>query len=85
MLSIYKVKICDVFEGCLKTFYYIILTATRFYTKVLTRLHKQTKDYLQFVWGSNLGPVKLSTELPTARHRCDITSKKAVYPRRNDA
>ena len=37
------------------------------------------------VWGSNLGPVKSDTMLPTARHRCDISSKEAVLPRRNDA
>ena len=37
------------------------------------------------VWGSNLGPVKLDTVLPTARHRCDISSKGAVLPGRNDA
>ena len=37
------------------------------------------------VWGSeffvsNLGPVKLDTMLPTTRHRCDLSSKKAVLP-----
>ena len=37
------------------------------------------------VWGSNLGPVKSDTVLPTARHRCDISSKGAVLPGRNDA
>ena len=37
------------------------------------------------VWGSNLGPIKLGTVLPTARHRCDISSKEAVLPGRNDA
>ena len=37
------------------------------------------------VWSSNLGPVKLDTVLPTACHRCDISSKGAVLPRRNDA
>ena len=37
------------------------------------------------VRGSNLGPVKLDTVLPTARHRCDISSKGAVLPGRNDA
>ena len=37
------------------------------------------------VWGSNLGPVKSDTVLPTARHRCDISSKEAVLPGRNDA
>ena len=30
------------------------------------------------VWGSNFGPVKSDTVLPTARHRCDIISKGAV-------
>ena len=29
----------------------------------------------QEVRGSNLGPVKLDTVLPTARHRCDVSSK----------
>ena len=37
------------------------------------------------VGGSNLGPVKSNTVLPTARHRCDISSKGAVLPGRNDA
>ena len=38
------------------------------------------------VRGSNLGPVKSDTVLlPTARHRCDISSKEAVLPGRNDA
>ena len=32
----------------------------------------------------NLGPVKSYTVLPTARHLCDISSKVAVLPRRND-
>ena len=36
------------------------------------------------VWGSNLGPVKSDTGLPTARHRCDISPKRAVLPGRND-
>ena len=35
--------------------------------------------------GSNLGPVKSDTVLPTARHRCNISSKGAVLPGRNDA
>ena len=34
--------------------------------------------------GSNLGPVKSDTVLPTARHRCDISSKEVVLPGRND-
>ena len=37
------------------------------------------------VRGSNLGPVKSDTVLPTARHRCSISSKGAVLPGRNDA
>ena len=36
------------------------------------------------IWGSNLVPVKSDTVLPTARHRCNISSKEAVLPRRND-
>ena len=36
------------------------------------------------VRGWNLGPVKLNLELPTARHRCDISSEGAVLPGRND-
>ena len=31
--------------------------------------------------GSNPGPVKLDTELPTTRQRCDISLKRAVSPR----
>ena len=37
------------------------------------------------VWSSNLGPVKSDTVWPTARHRCDISSKEAVLRGRNDA
>ena len=37
------------------------------------------------IWGSNLGPVKSDTVLPTARHRCDISSNEAVLPGCNDA
>ena len=37
------------------------------------------------VWGSNLRTVKSDTSLPTARHRCDISSKETVLPGRNDA
>ena len=37
------------------------------------------------VCGSNLGLVKSDTLLPTARHRCDISSKEAVLLGRNDA
>ena len=37
------------------------------------------------VLGSNLGPVKSEIVLPTARYYCDISSKKAVLPVRNDA
>ena len=37
------------------------------------------------VWGSNLGPVKSDTVLPTVRHRSDISSKGAVLPGRNDS
>ena len=34
--------------------------------------------------GSKLGPVKSDAVLPTARHRCNISSKGAVLPARND-
>ena len=37
------------------------------------------------VRGSNFEPVKSYTVLPTIRHRCDISSKEAVLPGRNDA
>ena len=37
------------------------------------------------VWGSNLGPVKSNSVLPIAHHRCNISSKEAVLPGRNDA
>ena len=36
------------------------------------------------VGGSNLGPVKLDTVLPMAGHRGNISSNKAMLPRRND-
>ena len=37
------------------------------------------------VRGSNLGPVKSDAVLSAARHRCNISSKGAVLPGRNDA
>ena len=37
------------------------------------------------VCDSYLRPVKSNSVLPTARHRCDISSKGAELPRRNDA
>ena len=46
----------------------------------------ETRSFLgREVWGSNLWPVKLNTVLQTVRHRCDISSKEAVLPRRNNA
>ena len=33
----------------------------------------------QEVWNSNLGPVKLDTVLPKARHPCDIFPKKLCW------
>ena len=45
-----------------------------------------TRSFLdREVGGSNLGPVKSDTVLPTVRHRCNISSKGAVLPERNDA
>ena len=38
------------------------------------------------MWGSNyLGQVKSNIDLPTTRHHCDIFSKVAVWPGRNNA
>ena len=37
------------------------------------------------VCGPNLGPVKSDSELPTSRHRFDISSKEAVLSRHNEA
>ena len=37
------------------------------------------------VWGSNLGPVKSNSVLPTVRHCCDISLKRAVLHGRTDA
>ena len=37
------------------------------------------------VQGSNIGPVKSNTVLPTAHHRCHISLKEAVVPGPNDA
>ena len=48
--------------------------------RALTRSSLERK-----VRSSNLGLVKSNTVLPTASHRCDISSKGAVLPRRNDA
>ena len=36
------------------------------------------------ILGFNLGPVKLVTELLTARHRYNISSKKAVFTGHNN-
>ena len=37
------------------------------------------------VCGSNLGPAKSGTVLPTARHRRNVSSQGTVLPERNDA
>ena len=50
------------------------------YSRTVTRRWMERE-----VWGSSLGPVKSDTVLPTARHRCDISSKGALLPGRNDA
>ena len=47
--------------------------------QAVTRLFLERK-----VRGSNLWPVKSDTVLPTARHRCNISSERAVLPGRND-
>ena len=39
----------------------------------------------QEVLGPNLGPIKLDSVLPTARHRCSISLKGTVLPRCNNA
>ena len=36
------------------------------------------------VWGSNLGPIKSDTVLPTTHRHCDISLKGAVLPGCND-
>ena len=47
---------------------------------------KETRTPLEReVWGSNLGPFKSDTVLPTASYRWDISSKGAVLPWRKDA
>ena len=68
-----------------------------FYQPVGRALMRLSLDYIEFVtrssistleWkvcGSNLGPVKSDAVLPTARQRCNISSKGAVLPGRNDA
>ena len=48
--------------------------------RAVTRLSMERE-----VWGSNLGPIKSDTVLPTAWHRCGISSKEAVLPGRNEA
>ena len=47
--------------------------------RAVTRLPLEQEDR-----DSNLGPVKWNTVLQTARHRCDISSKGAVLPGRNN-
>ena len=61
-------------------FYLSILLLDRLVGRAVTRSSLERE-----VRGSSLGPVKLDTVLPTARHRCDISSKGAVLPGRNDA
>ena len=41
--------------------------------------------FVSGIRGFNLGPVKLDTVLPTARHRCGISSNEAVLRGHNDA
>ena len=47
--------------------------------QVVTRSSLERK-----VWGANLRQVKSDTVFPTACHHCDICSKGAVLPGRND-
>ena len=37
------------------------------------------------VWGLNPRSIKSDAVLPTARHRCDISSREALLHERNDA
>ena len=67
------------------------------YQPVGRALTRSSLDYIEFVTrssistlerrvcGSNLGQVKSDAVLPTTRQRCDISSKGAVLPGRNDA
>ena len=58
----------------------ILFWYNRLIGRAVTRSSPERK-----VKGSNLGPVKSDTALPTARHRCNISLKRAVLPGRNDA
>ena len=63
---------------------YVIRTVLKNKTKTAGRA--LTRSYLEReVRSSNLGLVKSNTVLPTARHRCGISSKGAVLPECNDA
>ena len=55
------------------------------YVTVYGNDYKRVRLLEREVRGSNLGPVKSDTVLPTVRHRCDISSKGAMLPVRNDA
>ena len=63
--------------------FYYCKNFKHFYPRVGRAVTRSTLE--REVRGSNLGPVKSDTVLPTARHRCNISSKGAVLPGRNDA
>ena len=75
----------------------VLLQSVFFYQPVGRALTRSSLDYIDFVTrssistlerkvcGSSLGPVKSDAVLPTACQRCDISSKGAVLPGRNDA
>ena len=44
-----------------------------------------SKEFVSGAGSSNLGRVKSDTLLPMVRYRCNIFSKEAVLPGRNDA
>ena len=59
---------------CIYAYIYIYF----FFCRAATRLSMEREVQIS-------GKVKSNTGLPTARHRCSISSKGAVLPWRNDA
>ena len=79
--SLLKLQLCAIVHFHIPNIYYFFkLQIFSSVGRAVTRSSLERK-----VLGSNLGPVKSDVVLPTARHRCDISSKEAVLPGRNDA
>ena len=80
--------VTNTFNFSCKSFKGFIKTSIVYLSKFLLRfgiVNPGPSSLEREVWGSNLGPIKSDTVLPTARHRCNNSSKKVSLSGRNDA